>query len=477
MKIGLVGPSYQERSLPFDCQRTINLFPVFNETGQGKEVSALYGTPGMLAVAYTGGYDPARGCYAATNGRAFIVIGTDLYELTASFELVSRGSLDGSSGTVSIDENGTQLAICDGASVYIFTYATNVFAKVTDTDLPSAGTLKFIDGYFVVNKNNSGAFYISALYDGTSWDALDFATAESSPDNLVRVYNALGQLWLFGDKTTEIWSNVGGSGFPFERISGGKIDIGLAAAHSVVAMDNAIFWLGQDTKGSGIIYRSQGFNPQRISTHAIEYKLQQAGDLSALVAYTYQQDGHVFYVLTGSGLNTTLVWDNSTNLWHERAFQNEGVYETHLATCHMYAFGKHLVGSRAQGTVYEMDLDVYYDAGFYIRRQRIFTHIGDEGKRFRVRSLRVDFERGVGLTAVDVDEGETQDAGVNPLAMLRVSKDGGRSWSNEYSASFGALGARTAACAWNRLGYFEQLTIELTISDPVKVAICGAYLE
>lgn len=467
MKVGLVGPSYNERSLPFDAQRTINLYPTIDESGQGKEVNALYGTPGLLLFATCGGGN-VRNNFCAANGRAFVVSGSALYEIDSAGTATSRGTLNTSSGNVSMDENGTQLAICDGVDVYIFTYASNAFAEVADGDLPSSGTMCFIDGYFVVSKNSSGAFYLSSLYDGTAWDPLDFATAESSPDDLVRVYNAMGQLWLFGKKTTEIWSNVGGSGFPFERINGAKIEVGCAAAHSVVGMDNSVFWVGQDGRGNGMIFRAQGFQPQRISTHAIEYILQQVSDLTQLKAYTYQQDGHVFYVLTGTGLSTTLVWDNATNQWHERAFLNSsGEYETHLSNCHMFAFNKHLVGDRASGKVYEQDLDIYDDNGSAIKRQRIFTHIGDEGKRFKVRSLRVDFERGVGLSTGQ---------GSNPLATLRVSKDGGRSWSNEYSASIGALGVRKPACAWNRLGYFELFTAELTITDPVKVAICGSYI-
>jgi len=468
MKIGLVGSSYQERSLPFDCQRTVNLFPVTDETRQGKEISALYGTPGLLLFA-TCGAGNVRHAFAAANDRAFVVSGAVLYEVDSLGTATNRGTLNTSSGNVTMDENGTQLAICDGTDVYIFTYATNVLAEVSDADLPSAGTICFLDSYFIVTKNSSGSFYISTLTDGTSWGALDFATAESSPDNLVRVFNAMGQLWLLGEKTSEIWSNVGGSGFPFERINGAKIEVGCAAAHSVVGMDNSVFWVGQDVRGRGIIYRANGFQPQRISTHAIEYKLQQVSDLSQLKAFTYQQDGHVFYVLTGTGLDTTLVWDNATDQWHERAFLNtSGEYESHLANCHMFVFGKHLVGDRASGKVYEMDLDIYDDNGSAIKRQRIFTHVGEEGKRFVINSLRVDFERGVGLSTGQ---------GSAPVALLRVSKDGGRSWSNEYSANIGALGVMKPSCKWNRLGYFELFTAELTITDPVKIAICGAYLR
>lgn len=468
MKVGLVGGSYKERSLPFDTQETINLYPVVDETGEGKEAAALYGTPGLTTFA-TCGAGVIRGVFAAANGRAFVVSGNTLYEVDSGGTATSRGAITTSAGTVTMDENGTQLAICDGTSVYIFTYATNALAAVSDVDLPSSGTLCFLDGYFIVSKNSSGAFYISSLYDGTAWDALDFATAESSPDNLVRVFNGLGQLWLFGNKTTEIWSNVGGSGFPFERINGAKMEVGCVAKHSVVNMGNALYWLGRDSRGGGVVYKASGYTPQRISTHAIEYKLQQAGDLSNLVAYSYQQDGHTFYVLTGTGLGTTLVYDEQTGLWHERAYLNgEGNYEIQLAASHMYIFDKHLVGDRSSGNLYELSLDVYTDNGQEIKRKRILSHVGDEGKRFKINSFRVDFERGVGLTSGQ---------GSAPVASLRVSKDGGRSWSDEYTASIGAMGVRLPKCEWRRLGYFELFTAELTISDPVKVAICGAYIS
>ncbi len=64
MKIPLVGPSYQQRSIPFDGQRTINLYPVLDQ--QGKEVSALYGTPGLTLFG-TAGTGPIRGLFTANH--------------------------------------------------------------------------------------------------------------------------------------------------------------------------------------------------------------------------------------------------------------------------------------------------------------------------------------------------------------------------------------------------------------------------
>lgn len=466
MKIGLVGPSSEERSIPFDGQRTINLYPVFDQ--QGKEVSALYGTPG-LSLFSTAGAGPVRGEFASANGRGFAVSGDNLYEIDSAGVATSRGTLNTEEGIVSIDENSTQLAICDGVDVYIFTYASNSFAEVSDIDLPSAGTLTFIDGYFVINKNDSGQFYISALNDGTSWDSLDFATAESSPDELLRVYNALGQLYLLGTKTSEIWTNTGASAFPFERIAGGKMEVGILAPHSAVTIDTSLFWIGRDGVGSGIVYRTQGFTPKRISTNAIELLIQQAPTPETLRAYTYQQDGHAFYVITGGGMDTTLVYDISTSLWHERAFLNAfGEFEQHLGGCGMFAFNKQLVGSRNNGKIYEMSPTFYSDDGDELAAERVFTHISDENKRTRYSSLEIAMETGVGLQTGQ---------GSDPRISLWVSKDGGKTYSGGYTSSFGAVGKYKARAIFRRIGIAAQITFKVRITDPVKRVLIGAYLK
>lgn len=466
MKIGLVGPSYQERSLPFDAQRSVNLFPVYDENG--KEVAAMYGTPGKVLFS-TIGDGPIRGEFRAANGRAFAVSGSGLYELDTDGMGTLLGTLSSSSSIVSMDENGLQLAVCDGADLYIFTYASNSFAQVTDGDLPVSGLVTFIDGYFVVNEVDTGKFFISALYDGLTWDALDFATAESSPDSLKGCYNAIGQLWLLGEKTGEIWTNTGDSTFPFQRIAGAKMEVGIVAPHTAESIDNSLIWVGQDNIGTGIVYRAQGFTPKRISTSAIEMRIQSSSSPQNMRSYTYQEDGHVFYVLTGGGLETTLVYDLTTEQWHERAYLNsEGNFEQDIACCSMYAFGKHLVGDRRNGKIYEMSLDYYDDDGDEIARDRIYTHISNEGKRLRFKSLEIGFETGVGLTSGQ---------GSNPLCSLRISKDGARTWTDWFFSSIGKIGEYKKKVIFRRLGIAEQMTFHLRISDPVKVAITGSYLE
>lgn len=466
MKIGLVGPSYVQRSLPFDSQRTINLFPIADQ--QGAETASLLGTPGLQLFS-TAGTGPVRNIFAAANNRCFAVSGSELYEIGEDGAATSRGALDTSSGIVTMAENGFQLGICDGESVYMFTYATNAFEKVTDADLPSAGAIDFVDGYFVINENDTGKYYISGLYDGLSWDALDFASAESSPDLLTRAVNFIGQLGLFGNQTLEIWRNTGDSTFPFARISG-STPVGCIAPFTITSIDTSVYWVGNNSQGGGIVYKAQGFTPVRISNDFIERKLQNVSQPELLRSWTYQEEGHVFYVITGSDLETSLVYDIATEQWHERAYLNSnGTYEQHRGSCCVTAFNdRRLVGDRVNGKIYTMSLDIYDDNGDEIQRKRVYTHLIDELKQIRYSSLEIGVETGVGLQSGQ---------GSDPQLSLRISKDGARTWSNSYSTGVGAAGQYGKQVKFRRLGISQQCTFEITMSDPVKWAVTGSYLE
>lgn len=461
----MVGPSYVQRSLPFNAQRTINLYPVLDQSG--KDTAALYGTPGLLSFA-TAGSGPIRGGFRSGNGRVFFVSGTQLYEISSSGLVTSRGSLLGSYGAVSMAEGLTQLAVCDGVSLYSFTYSTNTFAQVTDAELPaSVGFVDNLDGYFIVTSNNTGRFYKSAINDVTNWAALDYATAESSPDYLMCPRVAVGQLWLFGDITTEIWTNTGASTFPFARISGAVMQAGILAKHSAIELDNTVFWVGNDKFGSGIVFRANGFSPQRISTEPIEKIIAEATDKENIRAWAYQEEGHIFYVLTDGGLPTSIVYDLSTQQWHERAFLNgSGEFEQHIATCHVFAFGKHLVGSRLDGKIYDLSLEHLSDDGEEIVRERTYTHLFDEGRKVRYNSLEIGVESGVGTTSGD-----------DPQISLQLSKDGARTWSDWQAASIGKLGEYQTKVKFRRLGLAETMTFKLRITDKVKVAITGSYIK
>lgn len=463
----MVGASYVQRSLPFNAQRTVNLYPIFDE--QGKEIAALYGTPGLqyFGMAGTG---PIRKVFSSTNNRAFVISGNKLFEVFSNGTSTERGTLNTSFGyNITIDENPTQLFFCDGEDGYVFTYATNTLAVISDADFPSAGTMTYLGGYTIVNENNTGKFYISDLNNATAWNALQFATAESSPDVLKRVIRAVGQLWLLGDKTSEIWTNTGDSTFTFQRISGTEMNVGILAPYSALEFASSLFWVSNSAEGQGVVVRATSYTPQRISTEPIEKIISEASNPEDIYSWGYQQDGHDFYCLSGGGLGTTLVYDLATGMWHERAFLNiQGEFEEHLGSSCMFAFGNHIVGDRRNGNLYKLLQDVYDDNGNSIARERTFTHLSSEQKMVRYNKLTLGFETGVGLQFGQ---------GSDPQVSLQLSRDGARTWSDSQYASIGEVGKYQMDVVFRRLGIAKQMTFRIRVTDPVKVAIIGSYLD
>lgn len=251
-------------------------------------------------------------------------------------------------------------------------------------------------------------------------------------------------------------------------MSGGAIKVGVSSPNSISEIDNTVIWVGHDDHGQGIVYKLDGFTPIRVSTEPIERRIQGVSDISDLYAWSYQEEGHFFYVLTGGDLDCSLVLDLTTGLWHERAYlSSSGNFQQHLGSCHIFAFGKHLVGSRLDGKIYEMSLDLLDDDGDSIARERVYTHIVDEMRRIRQNSLEIGFETGVGLQS-----GE----GANPVVTLEISRDGARTWSDPIEAPIGRIGEYRTRVRFRRLGVSEQTTYRIRFSDNVKVAITGSYL-
>jgi len=394
MRIPIVGPSYRARSLNEAADTCINLYPEVSEIDNS--VSALYGTPGCRTIAILPGSGEVRGLFVPAIGKMIAVQGDAVYRVDGNMNVVQcTGELLTKTGQVCIAENGIVAVIVDGTNGYVLDLTSNNVSEITDPAFYGADKVGFIDGYFVFNKPGTQQFYISSIY-GTNFDALDFASAEGSPDLLISLLVDHREVWMFGDTTTEVFYNSGADDFPIERITGAYLEHGCIAKHSVAKLDNTVFWLGKDTNGSGMVWRANGYSPQRISTHAIEYAIQGYDNISDAIAYTYQQDGHSFYMLTFPTANKTWCYDAATNLWHERAFWNDGDFERHRSNCCAFYAGKHIVGDYENGKLYELDLDYYMDDNLPLVAQRAVPIVTNSRKLLFHRALEIEVETGVG---------------------------------------------------------------------------------
>jgi hypothetical protein len=310
------------------------------------------------------------------------------------------------------------------------------------------------------------------------------------------------EAWLFGSDSVEVWYDAGLADFPLTRIQGAFNELGCAAAFSVAKLDNTLFWLGTDARGQGIVYKANGYNGQRVSTHAVEWQIQQYGNISDAIAYTYQQDGHGFYVLTFPSANATWVYDAATQAWHERAGWDNGSFTRHRSNCQCNFVGNIIVGDYQNGNIYTFDLDTYADNGQiqrWLRSWRALPTGTNTLKRTAQHSLQLDAQAGALLTPITeyvylttedgfrlitesydnlIDE-TTLSVNPPPQFMLRWSDDGGHTWSNEHWAQGGAVGAYGTRIFWRRLGMTLKLrdrVYELSGTDPIQIAIMGADL-
>jgi hypothetical protein len=513
VKTPILGSSYVARSINAADNRLVNLFPEAIPDG-GKEAGFLNRAPGLQFL-QTVGTGPIRALWAhQTNGSDFYVVsGVEVYKLTSTSATPQLLGTVSGTGPVSIADNGATIFFaCNGPS-YTYHEPTGSFDAITSPDFAGAVTVAYIDTLFVFNEPNSQNLWSVITQTLTTppvqiyplvFDPATVAPADGSPDGVVAINVDHRQMWVFGTDSVEVWYNAGLTGFPLTPVQGAFNEIGCAAPYSVAKLDNALFWLGTDARGQGIVYKNNGYSGIRVSTHAIEYAIAQYGNISDAVAYTYQQEGHAFYVLNFPSASKTWVYDVSVQAWHERASGNQSQYR-HRSNCQCNFGGTIIVGDFENGNIYAFDLDVYADNGEiqkWLRSWRALPTGQNNLKRTAHHSLQLDAESGVGLNGIDPsaplealltegsDELLTESSesllvsvatvqGVNPQAMLRWSDDGGHTWSNEHWRSMGAIGQYGYRTIWRRLGMTEKLrdrVYEVSGTDPVKIAIMGAEL-
>lgn len=431
--------------------------------------------PGLSLIA-TIGIGPIRGLYTHKTGTEdfYVVSGNEVYKMTS---LTSTPQLLGTVngyGPVSIADNGTQVIFVCNPDAFIYNEPAGTFAKVTDPNYPGGVTVSYLDGYFIVNQPNTQKFYVSALLDGTTWNALDFASAEGSPDNISSLIVDHRELWLFGTNSIEVWYNAGLQDFPMSRIQGAFIEIGCTAPYSIAKLDNSLFWLGSDARGNGIVYRANGYSGQRISTNALEFAIQGYSVINDAIAYSYQQEGHSFYMLIFPTADKTWCYDVSTNVWHQRAGFSNGNFTRHRSNCQISFQNEIILGDYQNGNIYAFDLNTYADNNQtqkWLRSWRALPTGANDLKRIAHHSLQLDCEAGSGLITGQ---------GSDPQVLLRWSDDGGHTWSNYHSRSMGKIGEYGRRVIWYRLGMTTKLRdriYEISGSDPIKISIMGASIN
>lgn len=467
MEINFAGGAYEGRSSDINAQKCQNLFPVIDQLG-GKAVVSLFSTPGLTEYIDLGYSQGVRGMIRVFDV-LYAVCGKKIFKIgsiwSVPFKTEITGTFDTDTGQIFMAHNGSYVVIVDkesGKGYYIDTTGTTL-TQITDADFPTASSLTMQDNYFIVTEANTGRIYISASGDPTSWNALDFATAEAHPDYAEVVRSLNRELWIFGGETIEVFYNSGNASFPFERIPGSVKNIGIGAFESIASSTDSLFFLADDHS----IYTTLGLQISKISPTQIDYQIQKLQYPSQAIGYCYSQEGHSFYVITfpASEDSVTFVYDITTQMWHTRA--SGALDYRHPANCHAFMNNKNLVGHYNNGKILYYDFTVFDDDGEILNRIRRAKAVFFEKKTVFHNILEIEFEGGTGLVTGQ---------GTDPQAMLRWSDDGGHTWSNEHWTGIGKIGEYDNRARWKKLGRSRDRIYEVKISDPIKVVIVSADL-
>lgn len=489
MRFNFCGPSYTSQSPAADAEVCRNLYPESIESQQGgKSAMALYPVPGK-SLFLTFPDKPNRGGIEV-NGRTFRVSGSTLYEIFANGTKNAIGAVGNDGKQCSFAASKIQVMIASAGNGYCFTLATGALSAAIGT-LVGVKQMGYCDGFFL--GANTQQVFISGALDGLTWDPTQFIAPSVTAGAIISTIVNQRTVCLLCENQSVCYYDSGNSPVPFDVIPGGFMEQGAAATFGASRLDNSYFWWGQSEQGYGVAWRANGYTPQRVSNHAIEFAVMGYGDISDAVSWPYQDQGHSFWVTrfpsANQGRGATWAYDVATGMWHERDHFINGQSYADLAQDHTLSFGKHLVGDWQSGNLYQMAIpspavgggwNFVTDAGNPIRRVRRAPVLGNEDQRVFFNKLVIDLETGLGPIPALTTDGKVLAADFSnaraPQLMLRWSDDYAKTWSNERTLDCGQAGQYTARVATYQLGFTRKGRIfEVSCTDPIPWRFVDAY--
>ena len=489
--LNIAGGYYKDESYAISNRECVNFYPHIPE-GQTITDGCLIGIGGIEAHA-SGAFDfdsdICRGGHSFQDS-AYFVADESLYRVTSVSIVGPLGGgtigpgndIDYPLSRVIMADNGVELCIVvtnssDPNNAYIYNPDTVSLVPITDVNFDGpVSSVCFSDGYFIFSKRLTNKWFISNLRDGLNYDALDFGSAESDPDYIVAVAALRGIVYVFGTQTFEQYQNVGGSGFPYERINSGTYNKGCLSAATVIEVGSALYWLGASENENPAIWATKGGEPQKISTNSIDFILGSVGpdDIARSWAMKWAEDGHSFISFTIPGV-TTVVYDLTTGLWHERKSINNEYTEIHWRPAAIVRYNSvinesfFIVGDSVSNKVGRYTKDAFDEYGEEIRGYFTPPPFDNGGRPFSVNAVELVMQTG------DVP---ISGQGSDPVIRMSVSKNGGKTYSPEISRKVGQIGDYTKRIAWSPLGRFPRsCTLRFDISEPIKRVIVKAEVE
>ena len=443
MQIPILSGIYASATPELRTSYPVNLVPVPQKSG----ISNGFMRPGDGIVANGTGPGLDRGGIE-WNGVCYRVMGTKLVSVASNGAVAVLGDVGGPTDSlVTFDYSFDQLAIASGGRLY---YWDGTLTQVTDPDLGTVLDVAWVDGYFMTT---DGQFLIvTELGSPTSVNPLKYGSSEVDPDPIVAVLKLRNEIHALNRHTIEVFDNVGGELFPFQRIDGAQIQKGCIGTHACCVYMDRIAFLGSGRNEAPGIYVGASASTQKISTQEIDsllltyaesqlsqVKLESRNDKSNQYLYVHLQDRTIVYDAAASEALGEQVWFTlSSSLVG---------FSQYRARNFVWAYDKWLVGDPQSGNVGYLSQSVGHHWGQQVRWEFGTVIVYNEGKGAIFNQLEL-----VSLTG-------SIELGKSPLISTSYSYDG-LSWSQDRYISVGTLGNTRKRLCWFQQGHMRNWRVQ-----------------
>jgi hypothetical protein len=444
MQIPILSGIFTDNGPDFRTSYPVNLVPTPKQSG----ISTGYLRPGDGIVANGTGPGADRGGINWRGG-LYRVMGTKLVEISSSGVVTVLGDVGGPEGElVTFDYSFDLLAIASGGRLYYWDESTLV--QVTDPDLGVVLDVVWVDGYFMTT---DGEFLVvTELVDPTQVNPLKYGSSEVDPDPVVALLKLRNEVYALNRNTIEVFDNVGGTLFPFQRIDGAQIQKGVVGTFACCVFEETIAFLGSGRNEAPGIYLGANGGAKKISTQEVDEILLQFTEAQLatvkLEARNDRAHQHLYIHLP----DRTLVFDAAASqvlqdfVWFTLVSTVVG-FAPYRARNMVYAYDKWLVGDPQSSNIGYLDDIIGSHWGEQVRWEFGTLIVYNEGKGALFHQMEL-----VSLTGRVA-------LGTDPQISTSYSIDG-LSYSQEKFIKVGTIGNTSKRLSWFQQGHMRNFRIQ-----------------
>lgn len=443
MQIPILNGMYADGTPELRTSYPVNMVPVPKQSG----ISNGFLRPADGIVAEGSGPGTDRGGIN-WNGICYRVMGTKLVTVDNGGSVSVLGDVGGPiNAMVTFDYSFDRLAIASGGRLY---YWNGSLTQVTDPDLGTVLDVVWVDGYFMTT--DGASLVITELNDPTQVNPLKYGSSEADPDPVVALMKLRNEVYALNRNTIEVFDNVGGDFFPFQRIEGAQIQKGVIGTFACCVFVETIAFLGSGRNEEPGIYLGANATANKISTQEIDQvllqytdaqlagvKLEARNDKSHQHLYIHLPDRTLVYDAAASGVLEEHVWFTLTT--------SAVGFSQYRAKNFVWVYGKWLVGDPQSSIVGRLVQDTGHHWGQIVRWEFGTIIVYNEGRGAIFNELEL-----VALTG-------RVSLGVDPTISTSYSVDG-MVWSQDRSIRAGTTGSTKKRLAWFQQGHMRNWRIQ-----------------